>query len=181
MRANLNVSVRRTNRENPVYGTTALIGYALTFSPIYGAYNSDGTWADGQSGINPIAMAKAGGKAHSDGTDTNIKGSLIATPVKGLEILASYASRRYENKSDRFVESYDTYVLGELKTQYPPEGKSRSEGWERTMFNQFNAQATYENTFGKNYIKAFFGFQTEEQKYSQMGLSRGGFPYDGYK
>ena len=180
LRANLNVSVRRTNRENPVYGTTALIGYALTFSPIYGAYNSDGTWADGQSGINPIAMAKAGGKAHSDGTDTNIKGSLIATPVKGLEILASYASRRYENKSDRFVESYDTYVLGELKTQYPPEGKSRSEGWERTMFNQFNAQATYENTFGKNYIKAFFGFQTEEQKYSQMGLSRGGFPYDGY-
>lgn len=123
LRANLNVSVRRTNRENPSWGATGLIGYALTLSPIYGAYNADGTWADGQSGINPVAMAEAGGKSHSDGTDTNVKGTLIANPVDGLEILASYATRRYENKSESFRQTYDTYVLGELIHQYPPRGQ----------------------------------------------------------
>ncbi len=182
LRGNLNLSVRRTNRENPVYGATGLIGYALTFSPIYGAYNNDGTWADGQSGINPVAMMKAGGKSNSDGTDTNVKGTLTATPLDGLEILASYATRRYENKSASFTQTYDTYVLGQLQRSYPAAGKSRSEGWERTMFNQFNIQATYEKTFAKkNYFKVFVGFQTEEQKYSQMGLSRSGFPYEGYE
>ncbi|MDE5568182.1 MAG: TonB-dependent receptor [Muribaculaceae bacterium] len=182
LRANVNLSVRRTNREEPAYGSTALIGYALTFSPIYGAINADGTWNDGQSGINPVAMAEAGGKTHTDGTDAFVKGSLIANPVEGLEILASYSSRRYENKSASFTQTYETYSMGQPVRSYPATGKSRSEGWERSMFNQFNIQASFEKTWNKaHYFKAFVGFQTEESKYSQMGLSRSGFPYDGYE
>ncbi len=181
LRANIDVSLRRTNRENPYWGATSLIGYALTMSPIYGAVNSDGTYADGQSGINPYAMAEAGGKSHTDGTDAVVKGSLIANPIDGLEILASYATRRYENKSETLVETFDTYVLGERIHSYPPTGQSRSEGWERTMFNQFNAQASFEKTFAqKNYFKILLGFQTEENKYKNMGVSRTGTHYEGY-
>ena len=181
LRANVDLSLRRTNRENPVNGANALIGYALTFSPIYGAVNSDGTYNISQSGINPYAMAQSGGVSNTDGTDAVVKGSLIANPVDGLEILASYSTRRYENKSASFVQSYDLYSMGQLLQTYPPEGKSRSEGWERSMFNQFNLQASYEKTWNKHYFKALVGFQTEESKYSQMGVSRSGYSYDGYE
>lgn len=181
LRASVNINVRRTNRESPYGGATSIIGYALTMSPVYGAVNADGTWANGQSGINPYAIALAGGNTHTDGTDTNIKGTLIATPVKGLELLASYSTRRYENKADSFRNTFDTYEAGNYVTTYPPEGTFRSESWERTMFNQFNVQATYENTFaGKHYFKGFVGFQTEETKNKSLGASRHDFPYEGY-
>jgi len=182
LRAAVNINVRRTNREEPYNGAVNIIGYALTFSPVYGAVNADGSWANGQTGINPYAMAEAGGTSHTDGTDTNIKGSLIANPLDGLEILASYASRRYENKADAFRETYDTYEAGNYVMTYPAEGRYRSESWSRTMFNQFNLQATYEKTFAeKNYLKAFVGFQTEETKVKSFNANRVGFPYEGYQ
>lgn len=182
LRASVNIAVRRTNREEPANGATGIIGYALTFSPVYGARNADGTWANGQNGINPLAMAEAGGKTHSDGTDATIKGTLTANPIEGLELLASYSTRRYESKVDTFRETYDTYEAGFFVMTYPPDGRSRSESWSRTMFNQFNVQASYEKTFAqKNYFKAFVGFQTEETKYKSLSASRNGFPYDGYQ
>lgn len=147
LRAGVNIAVRRTNREEPYNGANSIIGYALTMSPVYGAVNADGTLANGQQGINPYALAEYGGTSHTDGTDASVKGTLIATPVKGLELLASYYSRRYESKADAFRDTYDTYEGGYKVTTYPAEGRYRSESWSRTIYNQFNVQATYENTF----------------------------------
>lgn len=181
LRAGLNINLRRTNSEEPQTGANAIIGYALTFSPVYGAVNSDGTWANGQSGINPLAMAEVGGTTKYDHNDVEVKGTLAANPVKGLDILASYASRRYEYKSDSFRDTYDTYEAGNFVMTYPSDGRYRSEGWGRTLLNQFNIQATYENTFAdKHYLKAFVGFQTEETKNKSMSASRNGFSYAGY-
>lgn len=181
LRAGVNIAVRRTNREEPYNGANSIIGYALTMSPVYGAVNADGTLANGQQGINPYALAEYGGTSHTDGTDASVKGTLIATPVKGLELLASYYSRRYESKADAFRDTYDTYEGGYKVTTYPAEGRYRSESWSRTIYNQFNVQATYENTFAeKHYVKAFVGFQTEETKNKSFDASRLNFPYEGY-
>ena len=96
LRAGLNINLRRTNSSEPVTGSNAIIGYALTFSPVYGAVNADGTWANGQSGINPLAMAEVGGTTKYDHNDVEVKGTLVDNPLEGLDIVASYESRRYE-------------------------------------------------------------------------------------
>lgn len=182
LRAGLNINLRRTNSIEPYYGANAIIGYAMTFSPVYGATNADGTWANAQNGINPLAMSEVGGTQTNDHTDVEVKGTLVANPIDGLEILASYSSRRYENKYDAFRNVYDTYDAGNYVMTYPADGKYRSESWARTIFNQFNIQASYEKTFNKlHYFKAFVGFQTEEDKYKSLSGSRSGFAYDGYE
>lgn len=90
------------------------------------------------------------------------------TPIKGMEILASYASRRYENKQDKFQNTYDTYEGGNFIMTYPTT-KSRYEEWYQLIKNQFNAQVTYENTFNeRHYFKGFWDFKPMSSKISRL-------------
>ena len=111
----------------------------MRFTPLFGAVNNDGTWGNGQNGINPLAQAIDGGVKVVDNNDIDVKGTLALTPIKVMEILASYASRRYENKQDKFQNTYDTYEGGNFIMTYPTT-KSRYEEWYQLIKNQFNAQ-----------------------------------------
>lgn len=180
--AGLNLNIRRTVETQPNATAVSIINECLTYTPVFGGINSDGTWGNGQNGVNPIAQAKAGGTTVNDHNDLSVKGTLVLTPLKGLEILGSYSSRKYENKTDAFLSTYDTYEAGNYIMTYPTTGNARSESWYRQISNQFNAQASYENTFNeKHYFKGFVGFQTEEVKAKSMGAGRKNFFYDGYE
>jgi len=180
--AGLNLDIRRTVFTNPTAGAADLINCALTYTPVFGGINSDGTWGNGQNGYNPIALAREGGKSISDNNDLSVMGSLKANPLKGLELLVSYASRKYENKTDTYQGTYDTYEAGSYIMTYPTTGTARSESWLRMINNQLNAQITYENTFNKkHYFKGFLGIQTEETLNKNMGAGRKSFYYKGYE
>ena len=181
LRAGLNLNIRRTVQKNPTYGTNSIINSVLRFTPLFAAVNQDGTWGNGQNGNNPLAMSTTGGASTSDNNDIDVKGTIALTPFKGFEVLASYASRHYENKTDSFQNTYDTYEDGNFMMTYPTR-KSRSESWSRLIKNQFNAQITYENTFNeKHYFKGLIGFQTDELKNKSLSGGRNGFYYDGYE
>ena len=181
LRAGLNLNIRRSIQKDPTSGTNNIINSTLRFTPLFGAVNNDGTWGNGQNGINPLAQAIDGGVKVVDNNDIDVKGTLALTPIKGMEILASYASRRYENKQDKFQNTYDTYEGGNFIMTYPTT-KSRYEEWYQLIKNQFNAQVTYENTFNeRHYFKGFLGFQTDEFKNKSFGGSRNNYYYDGYE
>ena len=59
------ISVRQSDVVNPIGGSTTLIGYAMTFTPILSAINNDGTWGYGLQGNNPVAAIYAGGDSKS--------------------------------------------------------------------------------------------------------------------
>lgn len=179
--AGLNLNIRRTIEKQPNATANTIINECLTYTPVFGGINSDGTWGNGQNGINPLARGRAGGVNQTDHNEISVKGTLIANPVKGLELLGSYSTRKYDNKVDNFISTYDTYEGGNYIMTYPTTGNQRSESWYRQITNQFNAQVSYENTFkDKHYFKGFLGFQTEEIKANSMGASRKNFYYDGY-
>lgn len=181
LRAGLNLNIRRSIQKDPTSGTNNIINSTLRFTPLFGAVNNDGTWGNGQNGINPLAQAIDGGVKVVDNNDIDVKGTLALTPIKGMEILPSYASRRYENKQDKFQNTYDTYEGGNFIMTYPTT-KSRYEEWYQLIKNQFNAQVTYENTFNeRHYFKGFLGFQTDEFKNKSFGGSRNNYYYDGYE
>ena len=57
LRAGLNLNIRRSIQKDPTSGTNNIINSTLRFTPLFGAVNNDGTWGNGQNGINPLAQA----------------------------------------------------------------------------------------------------------------------------
>jgi len=176
----VDINLRRTKFLAPSAGSVTIIQECLTYAPVFSGVNDDGTWGFGQNGVNPIAQDKAEGIGKSYHSEVALKGFIKVNPMKGLEGIASYYRRRYEYKGESYVAKYDTYEGGVFKTSYPTQNSS-SEGWEQDLTNQFNAQLTYENTFfGKHYMKAMAGFQTEEMLYHGFSGSRQNFNYPGF-
>ena len=56
----LDMSMRQAESISPIGGSNTLIGYALTFQPIWSGINADGTWGYGLQGNNPIATINDG-------------------------------------------------------------------------------------------------------------------------
>ncbi len=182
MKVGLNLTVRQSETVQPALETPeAIINKATTFVPVFSGINSDGSWGYGQNGDNPIATAEASGINTARSPELGVKGSLTLTPFKGLILTTGYSSRRVESKSDYFIRPYDTYEYGVYKTTYPSTGESKYEGWSQTIYNQFNARATYEGQVKGHSFRLMGGMQTEEQKGRSFSASRTGYDYSGFE
>lgn len=102
-------------------------------------------------------------------------------PLKGLHAVVSYSSRRVETKSDYFIRPYDTYEGGVFRTSYPATGAQKYERWSQSMFNQFNAQVSYEQTWKGHQFKLLGGLQTEEKSGRAFQATRTGYDFSGFE
>lgn len=182
----VDMSVRQAEVLNPISGSTTLLGYAMTFLPIYGAYDVDPEtgvqhWGYGNAaGNNPIAAIYDGGYSRSRSPEYTAKANLILTPVKGLTVQGSWSWKRNDGRTYTFSNDYDQYEGGVQKEFYDPKNVAVRESRTSQDYVQFNAMATYENTFGKHYIKGMAGFQSEELNNNSLEGYRNTFNYDGY-
>jgi len=182
MTLGLDIDMRQHQVTKPTQqDPTSIINKSITFTPVFSGINDDGTWGLGQNGDNPIAVARAGGVNHGVTPNTAIKGYLRLTPFKGFEGLASYSNRNQSYKVNSFLKQYDTYENGVYKTTFPPSPQQANESWSQAIWNQFNAQVSYEKTIAKHYIKGLAGMQTEEQVSRSFGASRTGYNYPGFE
>lgn len=184
IRLGADLSVRQAEVKSPVGGVTELIGYAMTFRPTEGAYDinpetGETHWGYGLQGNNPVAAINDGGYQNSTAPEYIAKLSATITPVKGLTIVGNYVWKRNQGRTFTWADNYDLYEAGVYK-ETRPTLKAARESWTNSDFIQYNAFATYENTFAKNYIKAMVGFQSEETKYISLEGYRNTFNYDGY-
>ena len=181
----VDLSMRQAEVHDVISGSTTQIGYAMTFTPILAAYDIDPetgirNWGYGLQGNNPVAAIHDGGYSRSIAPEYIAKANLILTPVKGLTVLGNWNWKRNDGKTNAFANNYDEYEAGIYKGTTPA-NKSASESRSSQDFIQYVATAQYENTFGKNYLKAMVGFQSEETKYNSIEAKRTGFYYDGYE
>jgi hypothetical protein len=63
-------------------------------------------------------------------------------PSEVWQILASFASRRYENKHDQFRNTYDTYEGCPFIMTYPTTN-SRCDEWYQLIWNRFCASGDF--------------------------------------
>ena len=178
------MSVRQAEAHSPIGGVTDLVGYAMTFAPIYAAYDinpetGETNWGYGLQGNNPAATIYAGGYQNSKSPEYYAKASLTLTPVKGLTVIGNYVWKRGQGRTYTWADQYDEYEAGVFKETRPTVNAVR-DTWFTRDFIQYNAFATYENTFAKNYIKAMVGFQSEDTNYNSLEGYRNTFNYDGY-
>lgn len=182
MKIGVDLTIRQSKTVQPALeAPESIINKATTFVPVFSGINSDGTWGYGQNGDNPIATVEASGLNTGISPELGVKGFLTINPLKGLDLTASYSSRRVETKSDYFIRPYDTYEYGVYKTTYPSSGEAKYEGWSQTIYNQFNAQASYEKQIKNHYFKLMGGMQTEEQKGRSFDASRTGYDFPGFE
>lgn len=176
------MSVRQSVVNNPIGSATELIGYAMTFLPTLSAVNNDGTWGYGLQGNNPIAAINDGGYSKSVAPEYVAKLSLNITPFKGMTITGNYTWKRNEGRTKAFANTYEEFEGGTSKGTFPTKNKAASEERTTSVHKQYNLMGTYENTFAeKHYLKAMFGFQSEEFNYNSLGAKRQNYYYDGYE
>ncbi|MDR2472130.1 MAG: TonB-dependent receptor [Tannerella sp.] len=181
LKLGLDLNIRQSEANRPsIEDPSTIINKAITFAPVFSGINSDGTWGFGQNGDNPIATSKVGGVHNGVTPELGVKGTLQLNPFKGFDALVSYSSRRVEYKYDYFNIPYDTYEAGVFRTTYPTSGNHKTEGWQQSIYNQFNAQASYEKEVGQHYFKLLGGMQTEEIKNHSFDASRKGYNYPGF-
>ena len=176
----VDASVRQAEVLNPIGGATTLIGYTMTFQPLLSGINADGTWGYGLQGNNPIATINDGGYSKSLAPEYVVKTTLTVNPFKGMTILGSYNWKRNTGSTYTFADTYEEYEYGALKGTFPTEVKKASDQRSNSDYKQYNAMATYENTFASHYLKAMIGFQSEEFNSNNLTAGRSDFKYDGY-
>lgn len=180
----VDMGMRQAEAVAPIGGANTLIGYALTFQPILGAVDIDPEtnifhYGYGLQGNNPYATINGGGISKSVAPEYTAKAQLTVNPYKGVTLLGSWNFKRNDGRTKTFADKVDLYEAGVYKLTTPTKNAVR-ESWSRSDFTQFMASAQYENTFGKNYVKAFVGFQSENTQTHSIEGYRSDYNYDGY-
>ncbi|MBP2690278.1 MAG: TonB-dependent receptor [Muribaculaceae bacterium] len=178
----VDLSVRQSVVDNPIGGSTTLIGYAMTFTPVLSAINNDGTWGYGLQGNNPIAAINDGGHSHSIAPEYIARLNATIKPFKGMTIVGNYTWKHNDGQTKTFANTYKEYEGGAYMGTYPSANKAASEERSSASLKQYNVTATYENTFAeKHYLKLMAGFQSEELNSSTLSGKRQKYYYDGYE
>ncbi|GAB2545768.1 TonB-dependent receptor [Rufibacter soli] len=181
LKAGLITGVRESNTLAPGVSTPkGIINKALYMLPTLSAARElDGNWGYGKNGDNPTAQAYASGENKNKSSEILLNGTLTATPLAGLELVAQYSRRNVTGRSRSLVTPYTTSLKGQVLGIYPAED-GLNEGWSQTIQNNFRTQASYEKDLGKHYTKVLAGFQTEESDFSSFFGAKQGFELGRY-
>jgi TonB-linked SusC/RagA family outer membrane protein len=181
LKAGLITGVRESNTLAPGVSTPkGIINKALYMLPTLSAARElDGNWGYGKNGDNPTAQAYASGENKNKSSEILLNGTLTATPLAGLELVAQYSRRNVTGRSRSLVTPYTTSLKGQVLGIYPAED-GLNEGWSQTIQNNFRTQASYEKDLGKHYAKVLAGFQTEESDFSSFFGAKQGFELGRY-
>ena len=94
IQANVDLNLLYSNANEPHLSMMELMERA----PIYNAYWSDGRYADGKDGDNPIAQRDLSGSMRRQNYRVGGKLQLVLTPLKGLTLTGIVVSLFYKGK-----------------------------------------------------------------------------------
>lgn len=177
----IEASLRQSNTLNPGMGSPkSIINTALYMLPTLSAARElDGNWGYGKNGLNPTAMATAGGFDKYRSSEALVNGTLTLTPIKGLELIGQYSRGQTSGRSRVVTTPYTTSLKGQVMGKYPA-SDGVAEAWSQTIRNYYRAQASYEKTIKDHYVKLLIGFQAEDSESSSFNGSRRDFELGHY-
>jgi TonB-linked SusC/RagA family outer membrane protein len=180
----LDVSFYKSLREFPTWLTTGTIAGALSrtvhqayrLAAIYPVFYSDGSYGDGFTGMNPVAMARDGGISSLD--EKNFRATLKAVykPVDDLTLTILYAPDLLESNNHMHQRQYTTIMDWTKKTTrlYPNEnGLKEISADSKTQ--SFNALANYSKKLDDHYFGALAGMEVITYKYKTFNAFRKNF------
>ena len=182
--ANVDINMVYSNLDSPHTGAGGKIVKDFMFSsPLYNAYWSDGSYADGKDGDNPIALHDLSGRNLQEYYRVSGKLQLDLTPVKGLTLTA-VASPRYT--FDKFKDHKTAYELRQITGAYVPgagyasTSVAETRNDTRSLTMQF--YANYKFDIKRHSISLMAGYEDYSHKWENEGANRtnytlNNFPY----
>lgn len=133
---------------------------------------SNGLYAEGQNGENPVAFINQGGFSTVEQTPITAKFSFMWNPIKQITVRGMMSPSVSSPVTKNMINSVTTYNPdGSIFTSLP----SKSELTQKSDYNknlQSNLTATYEQAFGYHSLKVMAGTQYEYAKYSVFSAFR---------
>ena len=175
--ANVDVNLMYAKNTTP---HTSMYSYMFG-SPIYNAYWSDGTFADGKDGDNPIAMNQLSGTSQTQNYRVGGKLQLDLTPVKGLTVTAIAAPQYTFTKGKDHRTKYSVYrISGDAipGTGYEHTSLSETRNDSHSLTMQF--YANYNLKLDRHNISVMAGYEDYSYEWENEGASRLNYNLDNF-
>ena len=181
--ANVDVNLMYAKSLAPHSLEGSSMGDLMYRSPIYNVYWSDGRYADGKDGDNPIALNQLGGQNKVENFKVGGKFQLDITPVKNLVLTAIAAPTYTFTKGKDHKTRYDVYrISGDVipGTGYANTSVEEQRNDTRSLTMQF--YANYNFKIDRHSIGVMAGYEDYSYEWENEGASRlnynlNNFPY----
>lgn len=171
--ANVDVNLLYSSTISPQYRESSVISELMVRSPLYNAYWSDGSYADGKDGDNPFALYDLGGSNKGEYYRVSGKIQLDLTPVKGLTLTAIAAPHYTFDKKKDHKKKYDVYrISGEAIPGLGYASTSLSETRNDTHSLTMQFYANYKLQLKRHSIGLMAGYEDYTHKWENEGASR---------
>ena len=181
--ANVDVNLMYAKSLAPHSLEGSSMGDLMYRSPIYNVYWSDGRYADGKDGDNPIALNQLGGQNKIENFKVGGKFQLDITPVKNLVLTAIAAPTYTFTKGKDHKTRYDVYrISGDVipGTGYANTSVEEQRNDTRSLTMQF--YANYNFKIDRHSVGVMAGYEDYSYEWENEGASRlnynlNNFPY----
>ena len=167
--ANVNLNLLYSNANEPHLS----IGELMERAPIYNAYWSDGRFADGKDGDNPIAQRELSGLIKKQNYRIGGKLQLVLTPLKGLALTAIIAPQYSFYKGKDHRKRYEVYrITGDPipGVNYSSTSLSETRNDNHSLTKQF--YVNYQLQLKRHSIGLMAGYEDYSYKWEEEGASR---------
>ena len=179
--ANVDMNLLYSNTVTPHNYDGSIVRDFMMRSPMYNAYWSDGTYADGKDGDNPFALHELGGSIRGQNYRMGGKVQLDLTPVKGLTISAIAAPQYTFNKGKDHKKKYKVArINGDMiyGTGYGTTNVSETRNDTYSLTMQF--YANYKLMLDRHSIGLMAGYEDYTYKWENQGASRTNYTLDNF-
>lgn len=184
LNVDFNMSYMTSQSKEPQPGVTNIVKHAMEIEPYTPVQFADGTYTYSGIAANPVRLAFTDDYGTSKSTRENFNGLLSGEiSLFGFKWKNTFAYERQISRSSSFAKtvSYNAYTpAGETKpsqTEHTTVAEnSKSESFNGVTNITANSTLTYENTFGKHYLKVLLGASRELLKTESLSGSKSVFP-----
>lgn len=179
--ANIDVNLLYSNTNSPHSKEGSTIKDLMYRAPIYNAYWSDGNFADGKDGDNPIALNQLGGINKGEYFRVGGKLQLDLTPIKGLTVTAIAAPRYTFDKKKDHKTRYEVFrISGDAipGDGYSSTNLSEARNDTRSLTMQF--YANYKFQIKRHSFGLMAGYEDYSYKWEEEGASRTNYTLDNF-
>ncbi|WP_319501290.1 TonB-dependent receptor [uncultured Draconibacterium sp.] len=182
MHFSTDIFIQRSERIQPPQSMGNIFQMLNELEPYRQLKVGDDLWGWAWRGENPLAFTEDGGSNTNENEYTLINLNANLTPTEGLNIDLGYSNLTDNNHITNFTEKFGFYEAGGAVgdppqfSGYNPTLNSLNISSQYRTQNYYKATASYEKTFGNNYVKVLAGGDAIDFTYSDHFGSRSNFP-----
>ena len=173
---NFDINFNKSLRTNATEGLDLVVMQAYRIPATYPAVYSDGRWADGWLGRNPVALVNDGG--YDNNSNNYFRGTLKAnySPIPGLKLSVMYTPEYNDNYTKKFVNVYELVIDPTTgTTRKVPDKNSLNQNNGRSFNETFNALVFYSKTINRHDFSATAGYEFMKYEYEFFSAYRDNF------